>query len=259
MKRYFFLLLFIAGLSSTSWATTDDGITLRKAPINPKDTASLQRGARIFINYCSGCHSLNFMRYNRAALDLGIVDKNGKVDSAIIKDNLIFTNSGIADTMQVAMLKNDAKQWFGVIPPDLSLIARSRGVDWLYTYLLSFYRDNTRPLGVNNLLFNETAMPDVLVNLRGTIVPIYRTATVTLAGQTQTVREIERLVQQEPGSMSPQQFDTTVADLVNFLAYVGEPAKRERETIGFWVLGFLIIFAVLTYFLKKEYWKDVHK
>lgn len=259
MKHYFFfLLLLILGWPLFCSATTEEGIPLLKAPIHPNDLASLQRGAKMYINYCSGCHSLGFMRYNRAASDMGIVDVNGKPDKAIIQDNLIFTGAGIADTLRVAMQKNEAKQWFGVAPPDLSLITRSRGVDWLYTYLLSFYEDETRPLGVNNLLFNETAMPDVLVNLRGTVVPLYKTEAITMAGQTRSIHQIERLVLQKQGNMSFEQFETSVTDLVNFLAYVAEPAKRERERLGFWVLGFLIIFAVLAYFLKKEYWRDIN-
>lgn len=255
--RILFILFLILNFPLLAYAATDDGISLLKAPINRNDQASLQRGARMYVNYCAGCHSLAFMRYNRAAEDMGILDKNGQVDQAIVKENLIFINAGIADTLRVAMLKTDAKQWFGIAPPDLSLIARSRGVDWLYTYLLSFYLDDTRPLGVNNLLLNETAMPDVLINLRGEQVPVYRTGTITMNGQLVTVQEIERLTQQKPGSMSPQQFDAAIADLVNFLAYVGEPARHDREQLGFWVLGFLVLFALLAYLLKKEFWKNI--
>lgn len=239
-------------------ASEDPSLLLQKVTLHPDDPLSLERGARLFINYCSGCHSLAFMRYNRMAKDIGILDRNGQLDKKTLKDNLIFTDAGIADTLQIAMSKKDAKSWFGVAPPDLSLVARSRGIDWLYTYLLDFYQDHTRPWGVNNLLFNETAMPDVLVNLRGQQVARYRTQMITMNGITTPVQTIDRLVLLQPGILTPQQFDASVADLVNFLAYVGEPARRERKHLGPWVLGFLLIFAVLTYLLKKEFWKHIH-
>jgi ubiquinol-cytochrome c reductase cytochrome c1 subunit len=245
-------------LPSLSWANSYEGIPLLVAPIQPTDQLSLQRGAKIYINYCSGCHSLNFMRYNTLAQGIGLIDKQSQIDKDLLKENLIFTGAGIADTIQIAMPKKDAQKWFGVAPPDLSLIARSRGVNWLYTYLLSFYRDDSRPLGVNNLLFNETAMPDVLANLRGEVLPFYRTEVVGMNGEKQTVRAIDHLFLQKQGAMTTQQFDVAMTDLVNFLAYVSEPAKQERQNIGYWVLGFLVIFAVLAYLLKREYWKDVH-
>lgn len=222
----FTLLILLWGLPFGLLAQ-ETSIPLIKAPIDPDNLASLQRGAKIFINYCAGCHSLTFMRYNRLAKDIGIVDADGQVAQDIVKDNLIFTGVRIADPIQTAMTKKDAEKWFGVAPPDLSVIARARGVNWLYTYLLSFYRDESRPLGVNNKLFPETAMPDVLATLRS--------------------------------SMTQPQFAATVTDLVNFLNYVGEPARRDREQLGFWVLGFLVIFSLVAFLLKKEYWKNIYK
>lgn len=254
---YCLLLLLVFPLMSR--AESSEGIPLLTAPIDPQDMLSLQRGAKIYINYCSGCHSLAFMRYNRLAKDIGIVDNQGKVDTQLVKDNLIFTGAGIADTIQVAMSKKDGQSWFGVAPPDLSLEARARGVDWIYTYLLSFYQDDSRPLGANNLLYNETAMPDILVNLQGIQKPIYQDRTIIMNGVTQQVHEIKQLVILKPGSMTPHQFNMAMADLVNFLNYVSEPARSERQNLGKWVLGYLLILIVLTYLLKKEYWKKIKK
>lgn len=251
------LLLMFIWLPGITAAQTEDGIKLLKAPINTSDVLSLQRGAKLYINYCSGCHSLNFIRYNRLARDLKLVDKDGRVDEQLLKNNFIFTGAKASDPIQSGTRKEDAKNWFGVAPPDLSLVARSRGSDWLYTYLLSFYQDSSRPFGVNNLLFNETAMPDVLVLLRGMQVPVYQIKDITMDGQMQQVREINHLVITESGTMSPQQFDTAVADIVNFLTYVGEPTKSARQSLGVWVIGYLILFAVITYLLKKEYWKKI--
>lgn len=230
---------------------------LLKVHIEPDNKASLQRGTKLFINYCSGCHSLNFIRYNQLANDIGILDKNGKLDEHLVKESLIFTGVNIRNSVQVAMQKEDALNWFGVAPPDLSVIARARGVDWVYTYLLSFYQDPERPFGVNNLLFHETAMPDVLANLRGTQVPVYQKQVIRIGNRTLEQKTISYLGSTEPGMMSPQQFDTAVTDIVNFLAYVAEPSKKARQQIGFWVVGFLLVFAVVAFLLKKEYWKDI--
>ena len=251
------LLIIFIWMPGITTAQTEDGINLLKAPINISDILSLQRGAKLYINYCSGCHSLNFIRYNRVAQDLKLVDKDNQIDGQLLKNNLIFTGAKISDPIQTGIRKEDAKSWFGVAPPDLSLIARSRGSDWLYTYLLSFYRDRTRPFGANNLLFNETAMPDVLVLLRGTQIPVYQIKNVVVDGKSQQIREIKHLVITESGTMSPQQFNTAVADIVNFLTYVGEPTKPTRQSFGIWVVGYLILFAAVTYFLKKEYWKKI--
>lgn len=258
MKRIGWVLGLLAmSWFGVVWASSYDGVPLQHVKINPNDVPSLQRGAKLYINYCSGCHSLNFMRYNRLAEDLHLLDKTGQVDTTLVKDNLIFTKARIADTIQVAMSQADAKRWFGVAPPDLSVIARARGTDWLYTYLLDFYEDAHRPLGVNNLVFNETAMPDVLAELRGVQVPVYAKKVITVDGKQQVVNSIQRLVVIKEGSMSPQQFKVAVADIVNFLAYVGEPYKTTRQHLGYWVLGFLILFSIIAYLLKREYWRKL--
>lgn len=197
-----------------------------KAPIDLTDKASLQRGAQIFMNHCSGCHGLKYLRYKGMAKDIGIVDQNGKVLDQAVKENLMFTGDKIEDPIRTAMTVEEGKAWFGIAPPDLSLVARSRGVDWLYAYLRSFYLDPKKPWGVNNTVYPDVAMPHILYN-----------------------------VQQ---SLSPQEYDKFVADLVNFLAYAGEPTQLTRKRLGVWVLIFLGIFFVFAALLKREYWKDIN-
>lgn len=198
---------------------------LEKAHIDLTDLPSLQRGAKLFMNYCSGCHSLKYIRYNTMAKDIGIVDAKGQVLDNAVKENLVFSGEKITDPILTSMTKADAANWFGIPPPDLSLIARARGVNWLYTYLRSFYIDKTKPWGVNNRVFPDVAMPDVLINLKK--------------------------------QLSPKEFDTAMNDLVNFLAYVAEPMQLERERLGVWVLLFLGVFLIFAALLKREYWKDV--
>ncbi len=253
------IFIFIWGIFAVCLAHAGAGgnAELYSMQTNLQDLPSLQRGAQLYVNYCAGCHSLKYMRYGRLAKDIGIVDASGEVDSELVKNNLIFTGDKIFDTMRNAMSSEESRQWFGVRPPDLSLIARVRGVDWLYTYLLQFYADPQRPWGVNNLLFPDVAMPNVLLSLQGEQVPHYRAETVVVEGKSTQRQEIDRLELQQPGSIDSAQFDVAVRDLVNFLAYVAEPAKLQRQRIGLWVLGFLLIFTVLAYCLKREYWKDI--
>lgn len=240
-----FALLALPGLTLASGG---EGYPLEKAPIDLHNKASLQKGAKLFVNYCMGCHSLEHQRYNRMARDIGLTDEQ-------VKDNLIFTGAKVGETMKNAMPKADAKRWFGVAPPDLSVISRSRGVDYLYTYLLTFYQDSTRPYGVNNAAFPNSGMPHVLWELQGMQQPIFETHKDHDGNQTKVIKEFD-LVQ--PGSMSPPQYKEAVTDLVNFLAYVGEPIQLERQRIGIWVILFLGLAFVVFYLLKKEYWKDVH-
>ena len=247
MKKIIIALAFLA-LPGLSLASGGEGYPLEKAPIDLHNKASLQNGAKLFVNYCMGCHSLDYQRYNRMARDIGLTD-------AQVKENLIFTGAKVGDTMKNAMPKADAKRWFGVIPPDLTLIARARGVDYLYTYLQTFYQDPTRPFGVNNAAFPNAGMPHVLWQLQGMQKPIYAVHKNPEGHETKVLEGFE-LVQ--PGSMSPPEFKETVADLVNFLAYVGEPIQLKRQSIGIWVLLFLALTTVVFYLLKKEYWKDVH-
>ncbi len=240
-----FALLALPGLTLASGG---EGFPLEKAPIDLHNKASLQKGAKLFVNYCMGCHSLEHQRYNRMGRDIGLTDEQ-------VKNNLIFTGAKIGETMKIAMPKADAKRWFGVAPPDLSVISRSRGVDYLYTYLLTFYQDSTRPYGVNNAAFPNSGMPHVLWELQGMQKPVYETHKDHDGNETKILKEFE-LVQ--PGSMSPPQYKEAVTDLVNFLAYVGEPIQLERQRVGIWVILFLGLAFVVFYLLKKEYWKDVH-
>ena len=182
------------------------------------DTASLQNGAKLFMNYCSGCHAIGFMRYNRIAQDLNLSD-------SLVAEHLMFAGEKPGEPITTAMPKEDAAKWFGGTPPDLSLVARSKGTDWIYTYLRGFYEDGSKVFGVNNKVLEGASMPDVLWSLKE--------------------------------SKSETEFDQDVRDITNFLDYVGEPAKLIRTSLGVWVLLFLGVLLVLTYLLKKEYWKDV--
>lgn len=230
MKKAVFALLLLPTLS---FASTE--VHLDKAPIDVSNHASLQRGARTFINNCLNCHSANYMRYNRLQ-DIGLTEKQ-------IKENLLFTAEKVGDPMTAAISKNDAKKWFGVAPPDLSVEVRARGADWVYTYMRSFYRDDTRPSGWNNLVFDKVAMPHVLYELQGEQALDHQTHKLTLV---------------KPGKMSTDEYDAMVGDLTNFMAYMSEPAKQQRNRLGWFVLLFLGVLLVLTYKLKKAYWKDIH-
>jgi ubiquinol-cytochrome c reductase cytochrome c1 subunit len=223
------------------------GVHLDKADIDLTNKQSLQRGARLFVNYCLSCHSAEFQRYNRTGRDLGLTDEQ-------VAENLIFTGAKLGDQMKIAMSRADAKEWFGAPPPDLTLVARSRGPDWLYTYMRTFYVDDSRPFGVNNLVFPSVGMPHVLWELQGWQTPVFKT--VEHEGETKEV--IERLELAEAGTLSPAEYDRAVRDLVNFLTYLGEPVQLERKALGVKVLLFLLVFFVVAYLLKKEYWKDVH-
>ncbi|HPV32257.1 MAG TPA: cytochrome c1 [Methylotenera sp.] len=210
-------------------------VHLDKAPIDPSDQASLQRGARTFVNNCLNCHSANYMRYNRLQ-DIGLTEKQ-------IKENLLFTAEKVGDPMTSAMNKKDAKKWFGVAPPDLSVEVRARGADWVYAYMRSFYRDETRPSGWNNVVFDKVAMPHVFYELQGEQALDHETHALTLT---------------KPGKLSVEEYDALVGDLTNFMAYMAEPAKQQRNRLGWFVLLFLGVLLVLTYKLKKAYWKDIH-
>ncbi len=226
-------------------------VKLDRAPINPDDQASLQRGARHFVNYCLNCHSANFMRYNRLQ-DIGLTDQQ-------ILDNLVFTGVKVGDLMKIAMDPKDAKEWFGGAPPDLTLIARSRsshagsGADWLYSYLRGYYRDAERPTGWNNTVFANVGMPHVLWELQGEQVLGERKVQGAGYEKAEPVLKLDK-----PGTLSPVEYDQFVADLVNFLVFMAEPGRAKRETIGMFVLLALGFLFVLAYALKKEYWKDVH-
>ena len=202
--------------------------------VDLSNRAALQRGARTFVNYCVSCHSAEFMRYSRLAQDLGLTPKQ-------VQANMVFNGGDANQVMKVAMRAKDGAGWFGQAPPDITLAARSRGADWLYAYLRSFYLDPSRPFGVNNTVFPNAAMPHVLAGLQGT-------------------QELHdgHLKQVTPGALKPEEYDALVRDLVNFMVYMGEPAKLVRYGLGVKVLLFLLVFAGLAYMVKREYWRDVH-
>jgi ubiquinol-cytochrome c reductase cytochrome c1 subunit len=239
-------LILMLALSLPLMAHANEGLQLDPAPIVINDQASLQRGVKVFVNYCLNCHSASSMRYNRLK-DIGLTDDQ-------IKGNLMFAGEKVGDTMTVAMDKKEAKKWLGAAPPDLSVIARARGADWLYTYLRGFYRDDTRPTGWNNVAFDKVGMPHVLNELQGEQ-RLKLEETVDAHGNKV---ESYRLVLEKPGKMSPAEYDATVADLVNYLVFMGEPVKHTRMTLGLLVLLFLGLMLIPAYYLKKEFWKDVH-
>ncbi|PPD42868.1 MAG: cytochrome c1 [Methylobacter sp.] len=238
MKNFLTLSLLLLSLT----ANASEGVKLNDADIDLGDKISLLRGAKHFVTHCLGCHSIKHMRYLRIAKDM-------EVDEKVILNDIAPLGAGIYDPIHSAMNKHDAEKWFGTQPPDLSLIARSRGQDWLYSYLKSYYIDPKRPFGVNNLVFQDTAMPNPFWELQGEQHAVPRK---TIYGE-----HIE-LVQHEPGTLTEKEFDLMVNDLVNFLVYVGEPVQLERQQMGKYVLFFLLVFFVIGYLLKKEYWKDVH-
>ena len=232
-------ILLVLALLLPLMAIANEGVKLDHAPIDPNNQASLQRGAKTFVNYCLNCHSAAYMRYNRLQ-DIGLTD-------AQIKSNLMFAGEKVGDTMTVSMPKADAKAWFGATPPDLSVEARARGADWLYSYLRGFYRDDTRPTGWNNVVYDKVAMPHVLWSLQGEQV-------LKIDEKT----ESHQLVLAKQGSMTPAEYDETIADLVNYLVFMAEPFKERDKSLGLLVLAFLGLLFVLTYYLKKEFWKDIH-
>jgi len=231
-----FLLIPITAFSSAS-------IELDEADIDLSDRKSLENGAHLYVQYCLGCHSVKYIRYLNLADDFNI-------DQDEILEQVAPDGAGIYDKMLTAMNDHDAKKWFGTRPPDLSLIARSRGADWIYTYLKSFYLDPSRPLGVNNAVFPDVGMPNPLWQLQGEQIATFEEE----HGQ-QVISELEIT---ELGTMTADEFDKSINDIVNFLVYAAEPAQEERVTMGKYVLFFIFMFGVIAYLLKKEYWKDIH-
>lgn len=226
------LLLGLLLLPVLAWAN-EVAITV-KAPVDLGNHDSLQRGAKTFVNYCLNCHSANYMRYNRLQ-DIGLSEKQ-------IKDNLLLAGEKVGDTMQVSIDPAEAKKWFGATPPDLSVEVRARGADWLYAYLRGFYKDDTRPTGWNNTVYDKVAMPHVLYELQGVQVLNHETHTLELV---------------KPGKLSPTEYNEMVGDLTNYMAFMAEPAKQSRQLIGIFVLLFLGVLFVLVKKIKTEYWKDI--
>ena len=241
MKKILLMVLALP-VAAVAWG---EEAALPSAPIDTHDAVSIQRGAQVFVNYCLNCHSAQYMRYNRL-LDLGLTEQQ-------VRDNLMFASDKVGNTMTIAMRNADAKEWFGVPPPDLSVVARSRGANWLYGYLRSFYRDDQSPTGWNNLLFPNVGMPNVLWKLQG-----QQFLKLAEAGEGHGKHKVETLALEKPGDLTPHEFDKLVADLVNYLVYMGEPARAARVQIGYAVLIALGVLFALVYLLKKEYWKDVH-
>ena len=233
-------------LAPTALLAAGGGPALQHADVDLRDQASLQRGAKYFMNYCTGCHSLKYMRYNRLAQDLGI-------DEITLRQNLIFGDAKPGDLINKSMTDEDALKWFGVVPPDLTLVTRWRSPDWVYTYLKSFYLDSTRPYGVNNVLFPLVGMPHVLGDLQGRQQAVMEPPHEP--GAEPTVKGVKLV---EEGDLSPKEYDAMVRDITNFLTYAGEPFQVERERLGRYVLLFLGFLFILAYLLKKEFWKDVH-
>ena len=276
MKKLLTAVLLLA----PAIALASAGLKLERAPVNPSDLPSLQRGAQVFVNYCLSCHSAAYMRYNRLT-DLGLTEQQ-------IKDNLMLAADKVGETMQVAMRTKDAAQWFGAPPPDLTVIARSRGADWLYAYLRSFYPDNARPMGWNNVVFPNVGMPHVLYAVQGirplTVVEVIETRDEKTGAPTGYQRQtavydvtgmrtsqLEKLAgsnhhasveyrwgEAVGGQLNVAQFDELVADLVNYLVYMGEPSGDARVRFGIYTMLFLVLLIAVTYGLKRAYWRDVH-
>ncbi|MCX7813991.1 MAG: cytochrome c1 [Tepidimonas ignava] len=222
-----------------------------KAPRLTNDQAALQHGAKIFVNYCLSCHSASFVRYNRLT-ELGLTEKQ-------IKENLMFTTEKVGDPMVAAISPQQAKAWFGAQPPDLSLVARSRaghgysGADYLYTLLRGYYRDPNRPTGWNNVVFHNIGMPHPLWELQGERKPIFE----KVASHGHEAEVFKGWEQVKPGLLTPEEYDRTVADLVAYLEWMGEPVKNSRVRLGVWVMIFLGLFTVVAWRLNAAYWKDV--
>ena len=240
-----FAALVLVGLIMAGPVSASEESGLQSANVHLDDMASMQRGARLFFNYCSGCHSLQYLRYSRLAEDL-------KLDPKEVEKNFVFTGAKIGDHAVSHMPVEDAVKWFGKAPPDLSLEARSKGSDWIYSYLKSFYLDPSRPLGWNNTVFENASMPNALWELQGLQVAEHVPAQ---AGHDATIGKLEL---KTPGRQTPEQFDRTARDITAFLQYAGEPAALQRESMGVWVLLYLAFFTLIAYLLKLEFWKDVH-
>ena len=251
-RKFLWGVVAALGLMAGSAQAAEGGIAWDKAPNKTNDLVALQNGAKLFVNYCLNCHSAAFMRYNRLR-DIGLTEQQ-------IKDNLLFTGAKVGDTMVSSIDPRQAKDWFGANPPDLTVIARSRaafgmgsGADYLYTYLRTYYQDDTKATGWNNLAFPSVAMPHVLWELQGDRRPVYEKVEVH-GHATEVFKGWEQIT---PGAMTPLQFDQAVGDLVNYLQWMAEPAQNTRVRIGVWVLLFLAMAVVFVWRLNASYWKDV--
>jgi len=251
MKKILLSLLLTVCSFSTVLANSE-GIAWDRAPNKTNDVVSLQNGAKLFVNYCLNCHAAAYMRFNRL-MDLGLTE-------AQIKDNLLFTTDKVGDNMKVAMDPKQAKEWFGGVPPDLTVIARSRaghngtGADYLYTYLRSYYRDESKATGWNNLAYPNVGMPHVLWQLQGQRKAVFET-TREHGHEVQVFKSYEQIT---PGAMTSVQYDEAIGDLVGYLQWMGEPSQNTRVQVGVWVLLFLLVFTLFAWRLNAAYWRDIH-
>jgi ubiquinol-cytochrome c reductase cytochrome c1 subunit len=250
MRKHLILIavaLFGTALSTGVASAQEGEGSLPHSGADINNVESLQRGARNFMNYCSGCHSLKYLRYNRLAKDLKIPESE--------LNNLMFTTDKAFDTVNSSMPAADAETWFGKTPPDLSLMARARSVDYIYAFLKGFYVDKARPWGTNNLVLPATSMPAVLSSLQGLQKPVFKNEPDEHGSANMVLVGAEQMT---PGALKPEEYDQYARDIANFLDYAGEPIKTKRESMGVFVILFLLVFFAFAYALKKEYWKDVH-
>jgi ubiquinol-cytochrome c reductase cytochrome c1 subunit len=251
MKKLILTLMLALGVAAGAQASEGGEVAWDKAPSRTNDLPALQNGAKLFVNYCLNCHSAAFMRFNRLQ-DIGLSEQQ-------IKDNLLFVSDKVGETMKSPIDPKEAKDWFGAVPPDLTLIARSRaghggtGADYLYTYMRSFYRDDTRPTGWNNLVFPNVGMPHVLWELQGDREPQHEKT----SAHGHEVEIFKGWKQLTPGTMTPQQYDQAVGDLVGYLQWMAEPAQNQRVRVGAWVMLFLALMLVVFWRLNAAFWKDV--
>jgi ubiquinol-cytochrome c reductase cytochrome c1 subunit len=250
----FFLFIFVLSFALASPSENK----LVKSAIQPSELASLQRGAKYFMNYCSGCHSLQYMRYNRLGFDLKIDDKFNSATQQRLKDNLVFTESKTSDTIKSNFPKKESLLWFGMLPPDLSLSIRARSAEWVYNYLLSFYLDDTRPFGVNNSFIKNTAMPDPLAMIRMDT-NTYHNLNKTNDRLSLKISNRAIYSHSNKGRSKIPTLEAVVTDLVNFLAYIAEPTKNNRQSLGKKVCGFLLLLTYFVYILKKQIWGNIKK
>ncbi len=269
MKKILLSMLLVFPLAAFAAGGEKPCGTIDCDPFEPDlhDKASMQRGAKYFVNYCMGCHAMSFMRYERIATDLDIAQE-------VVQQNLNFAGGNVGSLMTIAAPAKVQKKWFGAAPPDLTLVARARGVEWVYTYLRNFYQDDSRPYGVNNRVFKDVGMPHVMLELQGMAKcapgpvhaanggimrdPLTREEVLFDPVSGQPLNPCGRLTVEKQGKMTGEEFDTAIADLVNFLAYAGEPSALKRERMGVYALFFVSLFFVIAWLLNREYWKDVH-
>jgi len=261
MKKLLIVLLLC--VPSLAWSETEIEWDMEPYSADLENLPSLQNGMRLYVNYCLGCHSLKFQRYERTVDFMGIPHQ-------VALDNLIFSGQKIGELITTAMDPEKAKGWFGAAPPDLTMVTKVRGTEWVYNYLKTFYVDDSRPFGVNNKVFENVGMPNVLAGLQG----VQRDACIQVpmiaenGGEMRDPLEVSKVITHEAcgelvleegsGQFTPEEFDQAVYDLTNFLYYVGEPTRLERHRTGIYVILFLIILGCFTYLLNREYWKDVH-